>query len=97
MLDIIQYDEKRAIKISKFLIEKKYAIETHIDTNIIFNSAVEVKTVRLFFITKALLFDMIDKEISERFYSKDLKIYATPVTHISQSFGDLLRNNLKAV
>ena len=97
MLDIIQKDEQRAIEISSYLIKNNYALKTHIDTNKIFNSNSEINTIRLFFITKSLLFNIIDNEIKEKFYSDDLLIYATPVSHISSDFGELLRLNLKAV
>ena len=81
---------------SKFLIDNKYAIQTHIDTNRILNEYGEVITVRLFFITKSLLFDIIEKEIRENFFTNELLIYATPVSHVSKEFGDKLRLNLKA-
>ena len=97
MLDIIQKDEQRAIEISSYLIKNNYALQTHIDTNKILNSNSEINTIRLFFITKALLFDVIDKVVKEKFYSDDLLIFATPVSHISKEFGELLRINLKAV
>jgi len=97
VIDIIQPSEEIAVQISKYLIENKYAIQTHIDTNMIFNLNDEVKTIRLFFITKALLFDLIDKDITEKFGKNELLIYATPVSHISKEFGDKLRLNLKAV
>lgn len=97
IIDVIQPKEDVAIQISKYLIEKKYAIQTHIDTNVIFNMNDELKTIRLFFITKALLFDVIDKDITEKFGKNELLIYATPVSHISKDFGDKLRLNLKAV
>lgn len=96
LLDIIQYSETRSIEISKFLIDNKYALQTHIDTNRILNDEGEVMTVRLFFITKSLLFDIIEKEIRERFFTDELLIYATPVSHVSKEFGDKLRLNLKA-
>ena len=97
VVDIILTNEEIAIQISKYLIESKYAIQTHIDTNIIFNMNEEIKTIRLFFITKALLFDVIDKDITEKFGTNELLIYATPVSHISKEFGDRLRMKLKAV
>ena len=97
VVDIILTNEEIAIQISKYLIESKYAIQTHIDTNIIFNMNEEIKTIRLFFITKALLFDVIDKDITEKFGTNELLIYATPVSHISKEFGDELRLKLKAV
>jgi restriction endonuclease len=97
VVDIIQPSEEIAIRISKYLIEKKYAIQVHIDTNKISTSNTGIKTIRLFFITKALLFDMIDQDIKSEFHSDELLIYATPVSHISKEFGDDLRLKLKAV
>ena len=97
VVDIIQPNEEIAIQMSKYLIESKYAIQTHIDTNTILNSVGEIKTIRLFFVTKALLFDLVYRDIKEKFYSEELLIYATPVSHISHDFGELLRMKLKAV
>lgn len=97
VVDIIQDDEVLACEISRYLIENKYALQTHIDSNMIFNNSNNsLKTIRLFFITKALLFDIIYNDITKKFDSKDLLIYATPVSHISKEFGEKLRLNLKA-
>jgi hypothetical protein len=97
IVDVIQSSESVAVEISKYLIEKKYALHTHIDTNRILGDNAEMVTVRLFFITKALLFDIIYNDIHENFGSEDLLIYASPVSHISRDFGEKLRLNLKAV
>lgn len=97
IVDVIQPSNEVAIKISKFLINNKYALQVHIDTNRILTSDSEINTIRLFFVTKALLFDLIYKEVMEKFYSKELLIYASPVSHISAQFGEDLRTNLKAV
>ena len=97
IVDIIQSDENTAIQISKYLIDNKYALQTHIDTNKLFLSSNELKTIRLFFITKAILFDVIYNDVKEEFKNKELLIYATPVSHISKDFGEKLRLNLKAV
>ncbi|MBK8366780.1 MAG: hypothetical protein IPL10_05000 [Bacteroidetes bacterium] len=97
IIDIIQPKEDVAFQISKYLIEQRYAIQAHIDTNTILNSTGEIKTIRLFFVTKALLFDLIYRDINEKFYSEELLIYATPVSHISHDFGEMLRMKLKAV
>ena len=97
IVDIIQPKEDIAIEISKYLIENKYAVQTHIDTNLIFNLNDEIKTIRLFFVTKALLFDLVYRDINEKFYSEELLIYATPVSHISKDFCEKLRMELKAV
>ncbi len=97
IVDVIQSSESAAIEISKYLINKKYALHTHIDTNKILGENTEMATVRLFFITKALLFDIIYNDLHENFGTEDLLIYASPVSHISKDFGEKLRLNLKAV
>ena len=97
LLDIILEDEKKAGKISAFLIEQKYALQTHIDTNTILTAAGKKKTIRLFFITKALLYSTIEWEIKKNFFSEGMIIYASPVSHINEEFGDLLRTGIKAV
>jgi uncharacterized protein involved in tolerance to divalent cations len=97
LFNIIQKDEKKAELISSFLIQKQYALQTHIDVNSILTAKGKKKTVRLFFLTKALLYNSIEKEIKENFFSDDLIIYATPISHINEEFGETLRTNLKAV
>ncbi|MCF8423672.1 MAG: hypothetical protein K9H41_04950 [Bacteroidia bacterium] len=97
VVDIIQSDEATAIQISKYLIDNKYALQTHIDKNTLLQSGKKLKTIRLFFITKALLFDIIHNEVKDKFEKIELLIYATPVSHISKDFAEKLRLNLKAV
>lgn len=97
ILDIILENEKKAEEISAYLIDNKYAFQTHIDTNTIFTSSGEKKTIRLFFITKALLYHVIEREVKEKFYMDGMLIYASPVSHINKEFGDLLRTKIKAI
>jgi hypothetical protein len=96
-VEIINSNESLAIDISKYVLEKKYALETHIDTNKKICISSELKTIRLFFLTKALLFDTISNDLKEKYKSDSLIIYATPVSHVDKEFGELLRLNLKAV
>jgi hypothetical protein len=97
ILDIILQDEKKAGEISTFLIRHKYALQTHIDTNTILTVEGQKKTIRLFFITKALLYSVIEEEVKKNFFSEGMIIYASPVSHINEEFGALLRNGIKAV
>jgi len=97
VLDIILNDEKIAGEISNFLIEKRYAYQTHIDTNTILTLQGKKETIRLFFITKALLYNLIESEVKEKFFSPGMIIYATPVSHINEEFGETLRKNIKAI
>jgi len=95
LLDIIIEDEEVAGRISNFLIAEKYAIQTHIDTNTILTLQGNKKTVRLFFITKSLLYSIIESEVKKNFLSPGMIIYATPVSHINKEFGDVLRKGIQ--
>jgi hypothetical protein len=97
IFNIVQNDHKTAEEISNFVIEKKFALYTHIDTNELFSANGTKQSIRSFFITKALLYDVIEEEINAKFNGDELMIYATPVIHISKKLGDDLRNSLKAV
>jgi hypothetical protein len=97
LFDVIQNDEEKAIAISNYLIKNNYALQTHVDTNRLIGLNGNGKTIRLFFLTKALLYSTIEKEIIKHFYSPEMIIYATPVSHINEEFGELLRTQIKAI
>ncbi|MBI3521032.1 MAG: hypothetical protein HY062_16960 [Bacteroidetes bacterium] len=97
LFNIIQSDENRVEAISSFLIENGYALQTHIDVNSILTSNSRRQTIRLFFITKALLYSNIEKEIKEKYYSDDMIIYATPISHLNEEFSRILKIKVKAV
>lgn len=97
IFNIIQDNESLAEQMSMFVIEKNYAIQTHVDVNTVITSKGKAQTIRLFFITKALLYDEIEKEIKVKFYKEGMLIYADPVSHINEEFGDLLRKQIKAI
>jgi hypothetical protein len=97
LFNIIQSDESYAKKVSEYLMQNNYALKVHIDINKTLVGSEEKPTIRLFFITKALLYSVVEKEIKEKFKSSDLLIYATPVSHVNEEYGELLRTKLKAV
>jgi len=99
MFDIIQSSETKAIEMATYLVKNKFAFQTHIDTNKIINVKTGKKknTFRLFFITKSLLFDVIEKDIIKNFYTDDMLIYAMPVSHISQQFSDEIKLNVRPI
>lgn len=97
LFNVIQNDEKKAEEMSSFLIQKEYALQTHIDVNSLLTIDSKRKTVRLFFITKALLYSNIEKEIKENFFSDDMIIYATPISHINEEYGEILRAKAKVL
>ena len=41
--------------------------------------------------------DLIEKKIKEHFYSEDLLMFATPISHINEEFGALLREKIKSI
>jgi hypothetical protein len=96
IFNIVLEDEEKAARISAYLIEKKYAMQTHIDTNKILTTSGQKQTVRLFFITKSLLYVDIEKEVKDLFFTEGMIIYGTPVSHIDKDYGELLRNYIKA-
>jgi len=53
---------------SSFLIQKAYALQTHIDVNTLLTLDSKKKTIRLYFITKALLYSNIEKDIKDLFF-----------------------------
>ena len=97
LFNIIQSDEKKAEEMSSFLIQKTYALQTHIDVNTLLTIDSKKKTIRLFFVTKALLYSIIEKDIKDQFFSDDMIMYATPISHINEELGEILRAKLKAV
>jgi uncharacterized protein involved in tolerance to divalent cations len=96
ILNVIQNDEKSAQTIAAYLLEEKFASQVHVDVNTIYNGAEGNQTIRLFFITKSLLYDIIEAELVKLFPSKEMIIYATPVTHINKYQGEAIRKNIRA-
>jgi hypothetical protein len=94
VFNIVLKDQQLAEDIAGFVIQRKYAINAHVDTNDVITETGKLQTIRLFFVTKALLYDVIEKEIVQKYGEGDLIIYATPVIHISKKFGDQLRAKL---
>lgn len=97
LLDIIQNNKKQAQAIANYLLANNYALKTHIDTNVLYDLKTKKPTIRLFFITKALLFDTIENEIRLHFPSSDLFIYATPISHLGKEISEQVRLNIKAI
>ncbi len=97
IFNVILSSQEKAEKISSYLIEQKYAMQTHVDNNTILNANGKRTTIRLFFMTKALLYKVIEDEIKKIFFSGEMLIYATPISHMNEEQVELLRSKLKAV
>ncbi len=94
VFNVIQDSEQAALEISNHVILKKYAVQTHIDLNTVLTLNERKQTVRLYFITRALLYDKIEGEILKQFYSNEIVIYASPVSHIQKEYGQFLRDSI---
>lgn len=94
LFNVILDNEQEVEAIGRFLIDHQLALNIHIDTNRIFQNGAESNTVRIFFITRALLYDRISKEIKARFNSANMFFYATPVTHVSDELASRIRENV---
>lgn len=97
IFNVLQNDHQIAEKIANHVIKNKFALSVHIDTNEMVTEKGTIQTIRLFFVTKALLFDTIENSVVSKFALADMVIYATPVLQLSKRFGDELRAKLKAV
>lgn len=97
ILNVLLQSEESAIKIAEFVRERRYALKTHFDTNTIIYSEGTEKSVRLFFITRSLLFSEIDEAIMANYGDQHPEIYAEPVSHINEALGKKLRSGLVAV
>lgn len=96
IMNIIQNCEVQARTVAGFLIAERFATSVHIDTNRLVDSSGELNTVRVYFITKSLLYDLIESEINERFPHLDAVIYATPVTHINKDQAQHIKSTIRA-
>lgn len=97
ILNVLLQSEESAIKIAEFVREQRYALKTHVDTNTIIYADGTEKSVRLFFLTRSLLYSEIDTAITEHFGEQHPEIYAEPVSHLNKELGDKLRAGLKPV
>lgn len=97
IFNILFTEEKKAEEISSFIIKNNYAVQTHVDTNKVIGTNGKQTNIRLFFITKALLYNNIESDILKQFPTESLIIYATPVSHINESYYEIIKNKIKAV
>jgi len=97
VLNILCKNENKVIDITNYLKENSYALETYVDVNKLIDNNEEKVYVRIFFLTKSLLFDTICKDLIEKFENESLTIYSSPVTQIESSYWEQLKRKLKAV
>lgn len=94
IFNVVQSDKAKLPELSAYLMQKKYALQTHMDVNTVYTLEGTKETIRLFFVTKALLYDKIEKEVKSKFYTDDMVIYATPVSHMNEEQAERVRTEL---
>lgn len=97
VLNVLCKDESRVSGITNYLKENRYALETFVDVNRLIDGEEERIFIRIFFITKSLLFDMICKDLMLNFKEDGLIIYSSPVTQIEPGYWNKLKEHLKVV
>jgi len=97
VLNVLCRNEKRVFDITNFLKHNSYALDTYLDVNKLIDGKEEKVFVRIFFLTKSLLFESICKDLLEQFEKEKLTIYSSPVTQIEPSYWNKLKEYLKAV
>lgn len=95
IFNILQSSDEVADEMAAFVMEKGYALDTHVDTNTIIGKNGRKRSVRLFFVTRSLLFSEIEEAVTARFGNENLVMYAEPVSHISREFGENLRKGIR--
>lgn len=97
VLNVLCKDESRISEITNYLKENRFALETFVDINRLVDGENEQTFIRIFFITKSLLFEMICKDLMLNFKDDGLTIYSSPVTQIETGYWNKLKEHLKAV
>lgn len=97
ILNILCKNQARVFDITSYLKENAYALETFVDVNKLVVGKEEKVYVRIFFLTKSLLFESICKDLLKQFPLEKLKIYSSPVTQIESAYWEQLKKKLKPV
>ncbi len=98
IFNILVNNTDKAKAISDYVMSEKYALHIHIDNNNdLCMPDTKALNIRLYFITKALLYTEIENNIKHHYYSEDMIMYATPISHINAEFDEQLRSNIKSI
>lgn len=101
LLNVITKDEKVLDTIIKKVLEHKYSKSVQLDHEVNFylngSEVSEIKTPKVSFITKALLYSEIENMLFEIAGSHNITIYAIPIGQMNETYANEIRNYLKAV
>lgn len=102
ILSVITKKKEEVPLVMDFLLENNYAKSIQLDQEINYfltddRRQANVKTPKLSFITKALLYKEIESSLFKRFGQDHFIIYSVPVGQMNEDFGNELRSYLKSV
>lgn len=101
VFSVITKKEDDVVKIMNLILKQKYAQSVQLDHEVkhILNSKNEleiIKTPKLSFITKALLYSEIEDCLLTNFSEENLIVYSTPISQMNKEHSSVLRDFLKS-
>ncbi len=100
VFNIITNNHELIEPLMNFLLHKHYAQSVQLDHEVKHildenKKLKEVKTPKVSFITRAILYNTIEKDLFETFKGTEFIIYSIPISQMNQKHGNFLRNYLK--
>ncbi|MBL7896319.1 MAG: hypothetical protein JNK50_13565 [Bacteroidia bacterium] len=101
LLNIITKKEEEIEKLIEHVLKNKFTKSVQLDHEIFFNldetgKIIEIKTPKISFITKALLYKEIEDSVFGIIHHEEIIIYAIPVGSMNEQYGNELRKFIKA-
>lgn len=101
LLNIITKKEEEIEKLIQHVLKNQFTKSVQLDHEIFFNlndsgEIVEIKTPKISFLTKALLYKEIEDSIFKIIHHEEIIIYAIPVGQMNEQYGNELRKFIKA-
>lgn len=101
LLNVITKDEKVLDTIIQQVLEHKFSKSVQLDHEVNFylhgSEIREIKTPKVSFITKALLYKEIEELLFDIAGSHNITIYSIPIGQMNEAYANEIRNYLKAV
>jgi|GEM_PF-1038561 uncharacterized protein involved in tolerance to divalent cations len=100
ILNIVVSDKKKGEQLIELLLKKKYAMSVQLDEekqHVANDATVLLKSdsFKISFITKALLYKEIEKEVYDFLEDKLKMIYSIPVSQMNEEYAETLRDKIK--
>ncbi len=99
IFNLLTPTRKQAEQACELILRRKFALHCFIDEAIDEyiledNNIAHIQLIRVICITKAMLFNDIEKAIQEHFIGNDFRYYATPVTQVDDKEATRMRKEL---